>query len=74
MHTEQCCALDLATGAVMWRTPARRRWATPGALRIGTLELIVLGGGEVLRAGDGMVVADENDCQCNSPLLCLGEE
>jgi outer membrane protein assembly factor BamB len=68
VHTEQCCALDPATGAVVWRTPARRRWATPVALRAGPQELIVLGGGEVLRASDGKVVADlfphQDRCDC----------
>ena len=67
-HTEHCWALDLATGAVVWRTPARRRWATPVALRAGAEELIVLGGGEVLRASDGAVVADlfphKDRCDC----------
>ena len=68
VHAEHCWALDPATGAVVWSTPARRRWATPVALRAGTLELIVLGGGEVLRASDGKVVADlfphQDRCDC----------
>ena len=68
VHAEHCWALDPATGAVVWSTPTRRRWATPVALRAGTLELIVLGGGEVLRASDGKVVADlfphQDRCDC----------
>jgi outer membrane protein assembly factor BamB len=68
VHTEHCWALDIATGAVAWSTPARRRWATPVALHAGTQDLIVLGGGEVLRASDGNVVADlfphQDRCDC----------
>ena len=68
VHAEHCWALDLATGAVGWSTPARRRWATPVALRAGPQELIVLGGGEVLRASDGKMVADvfphQDRCDC----------
>ena len=68
VHAEQSCALDLATGSVVWRTPARRRWATPVVLPAGPQELIVLGGGEVLRASDGKVVADlfphQDRCDC----------
>jgi outer membrane protein assembly factor BamB len=68
VHLEQCYALNLATGEVVWHTPARRRWATPVVLRAGQQELIVLGGGEVLRGSDGMVLADlfphQDRCDC----------
>lgn len=58
VHAERCYAADLANGRTLWSSPARRRWATPAAMRLGAEWFLILGGGEVLRARDGALMAD----------------
>ncbi|MCA9262152.1 MAG: PQQ-binding-like beta-propeller repeat protein [Planctomycetales bacterium] len=58
IHADDCIALDCDTGKEVWRTPVRVRWATPAVARLGDLEIIVLGGGEVIRPSDGKLLAD----------------
>lgn len=58
IHTDHCIALDLETGNEIWRTQARKRWPTPAIIRLRDDDLIVLGGGELIRASDGTILAD----------------
>lgn len=63
-------ALDARTGQPLWRSPAKQRWGSPVATRVGTTDVIVTPGGEIIRVADGAVlITGLPALEYNAPLV-----
>jgi len=63
-------ALDPLTGKKIWTATIRARWGTPLPIMIGSVPMVVMPGGEIVRITDGEVLATNlGDLQFNTPVL-----
>ena len=49
--------LDAKTGAFRWHTPHFHNWGTPAVARLGTLDVIIADGGDIVNVANGMTLA-----------------
>jgi outer membrane protein assembly factor BamB len=57
VHVRRLIALDAATGSNVWQAAGDPRWGSPVLARIGSQEVCVTPGGDVVNVSDGAVLA-----------------
>ena len=57
VHIRGLFALDQRNGEVLWQAESAPRWGSPVAAQIGSVDVVITAGGDVLRADDGQILA-----------------
>jgi len=65
--------LDAKTGTPRWHSSHRHNWGTSAATRLGTLDVIITDGGDIINVVDGTTLASTGmSLEYNSPLFLDG--
>ena len=57
VHILNVSALDPATGKILWQTRVQEAYGTPAVTKIGDADVIITSAGSIVRAKDGVVLA-----------------
>lgn len=59
LHIRNVFALDPATGNEIWKTPSPEHWGSPILAHVGKTPVVVTAHGDILRASDGVRLAEK---------------